>query len=146
MGKCILTCCHKRIHNFTTYGFKILIRDGTRNILLYNTDIFISFSLDILNGLAHYVYIYPTKKEKETHIVTLTNFLKDRKYYNNFVYIILKTCHWLLNCTSFNSRSQTFVQENWLQTRWGSICKITEKLRLCYVVSQDKIKQCKSTL
>ena len=63
-----------------------------------------------------------------------------------FVNVILKALHWLLDCTSFVSRSQKCVQENWLQTRWGSIYKITDKCRLCYALSQDKIKQCESPL
>ena len=75
----------------------------------------------------------PDKKRKAYNKTLF--FLKDCKYYNNFVYIILKACHWLLDCTSFVCRSQKCVLENWLQTRWGSICNVTEKLCLCYIVS-----------
>ena len=86
------------------------------------------------------------KKKRNAYSKTYLFFLKDWKCYNNFIYIILKACHLLLHCTSFVSRSQNCAQENWLQTRYGSICKVTEKMCLCDVLSQDKINQCESPL
>ena len=67
------------------------------------------------------VKIYPKKKKKKKK--KKKRFLIDRKCHSNFVYIILKACHWLLDCTSFVCRSKKWVQENWLQIRWGSVVK-----------------------
>ena len=77
------------------------------------------------NAWKLFTYIPDKKDWKQS--VKLINFLKDCQCYDNFVCNILKACHWLLGCTPFVSRSQKFVQENWLQTRLGSVCKLTEK-------------------
>ena len=69
------------------------------------------------------------------------------KYYRwtNYVYIILKACHWLLDCTFFVSRSQTCVQEIWLQSRWGSICIKSQKNYVFVLLSlRIKLSNCES--
>ena len=60
-------------------------------------------------------------------IRNLSIFLTGRKCYTSFVCIILKPCYRLLHFTHFVSRSQKCRQEYPLHTRWGSICKVTEK-------------------
>ena len=80
-------------------------------------------------------------KKRNAYSRTYHFFLKDCKCHNNFIYIILKACHCLLDCTAFVSRSKKCVQENWLHTRLGSICKVREIMCPCYVLPQDKIKQ-----
>ena len=41
-----------------------------------------------------------------------------------------------------------YLQDSSLQTslRWEQICKVTEKLHLCYILFKHNIKQCESTL
>ena len=73
------------------------------------------------------LYIPQKKKKKNRNAyskIIIFFFLKDRKCYSDFVYIILMACRWLLDCTSFISRSQKCVQENWLQTSWGQFPKL----------------------
>ena len=85
----------------------------------------------------HRVNSCSTTHTTNDYIVKLINFLKERTCYSNFVVIILKACPCLLD---FGSRSQKYVQENWLQIRWGSIQKSQQKSRLCYAPSHYTIK------
>ena len=66
---------------------------------------------------------YIRDKKKETHTVK-HQFLWKMESYNNFVYIILKACHWLIDCPSFVSLSQKCVQENWLQQDEGQFVNL----------------------
>ena len=51
----------------------------------------------------------PDKKKERNAYSKTSIFLKDCMCYNNFIYTILKACHWLLDCTSLVSRSQNCV-------------------------------------
>ena len=83
----------------------------------YHTHLSFSGYFSSLETNAWKLYTYISDKKDWTHTVKLINFLKDCQCHDNFVCNILKACHWLLSCTPFVSRSQKFVQENWLQTR-----------------------------